>query len=93
LTIWRRRTAAGLQLLRGHARQFDGFLSTAPTIATHGGYFDLARDKMHIVPLGIDLGPRRSSQTDFRRIRSRSAIRANLSEKGLHSSSRRFASA
>ncbi|HEY2253558.1 MAG TPA: glycosyltransferase family 4 protein, partial [Planctomycetaceae bacterium] len=45
-----------LQLLRGHARLFDGFL-------VHSGYYrdfmaaylELPLEKMHVVPLGIDL--------------------------------------
>jgi glycosyltransferase involved in cell wall biosynthesis len=50
---WRQQA---LQLLRSHARLFDGFL-------VHSGYYrdfmaeylDLPREKMQVVPLGIDL--------------------------------------
>jgi glycosyltransferase involved in cell wall biosynthesis len=45
-----------LQLLRTHARLFDGFLVHSTYYRDFmAAYFELPRDKMHVVPLGIDL--------------------------------------
>jgi glycosyltransferase involved in cell wall biosynthesis len=45
-----------MQLLRGHARQFDGFLVHSAYYRDFMAcYFELAPEKIHVVPLGIDL--------------------------------------
>jgi len=45
-----------LELLRRHGKLFDGFLVHSAYYRDYmAGYLDLPRDKMHVVPLGIDL--------------------------------------
>jgi glycosyltransferase involved in cell wall biosynthesis len=45
-----------LELIRGHARLIDGFISTSAAYADFmAGYFDIPRDKIHVVLPGINL--------------------------------------
>jgi len=73
-------------LLRGQARLFDGFLVHSAYYRDYmAGYLELPREKMHIVPLGIDLKghdglPRQNASEPF----TIGYLARICPEKGLH---------